>query len=471
MMPTVNADVEAGKALCQRLQGLLKDDSEDVDLEALRAELHHQPVVCIALAMDDLTCEQACQVFRALDEGCAAEVLSKIDPEYTREIVKRFKLKQFEHLVSELPPREASAIVAEAPEKLADELIADSQRSRAVDDEVTVDAENRMPYAEGTAGRLMTQIFVRLRPDMKVSAALEAVRQSDPETDIPNNLYVVAREKEGCEKLLGIISIRDLLMADPDRRVSDLMATDVTTVKASEEDDDVALLLSKYKFLSLPVLDEDDHLVGVIPADDLMRVAVSRLHRRYSQAVGTDAAAMEDASPFQAAKMRVPWLMATIVLELGAGAVISHFDDVLKRVILLASFMPVISAVSGNVGLQAAAITVRGLDTGEMGLKRSGAALLKEASTTLFMAAVCGTVLGVIGFVWSRHFQFSLVIGGALICSMMTAGMMGTIIPMVSKKLGFDPAATAGPFETAFQDIIGFGVFLALASLLLQSMH
>jgi magnesium transporter len=132
--------------------------------------------------------------------------------------------------------------------------------------------------------------------------------------------------------------------------------------------------------------------------------------------------------------------------------------------------MPVISAVSGNVGLQAAAITVRGLDTGQTSLKDRGGALLKEAMTTVLMALACGTVLGIIGFVWSRHFQFSLVIGGALICSMLTAGMMGTIIPMISKKLGFDPAATAGPFETAFQDIIGFGVFLALATLLLHSM-
>jgi magnesium transporter len=202
-----------------------------------------------------------------------------------------------------------------------------------------------------------------------------------------------------------------------------------------------------------------------------MHVVAARLHNRYSQAVGADAAAMEDASPLTAAKMRVPWLMATILLELGAGVVISHFGGVLKRIILLASFMPVISAVSGNVGLQAAAITVRGLDTGEMSLKSRGKALLKEAATSLLMALACGTVLGIIGLIWSRHILFSVVIGGALVCSMLTAGLMGTIIPMLSKKLGFDPAATAGPFETSFQDIIGFGVFLSLATILLRSMH
>jgi magnesium transporter len=140
---------------------------------------------------------------------------------------------------------------------------------------------------------------------------------------------------------------------------------------------------------------------------------------------------------------------------------------VLKEVILLASFMPVISAISGNVGLQAAAIIVRGLDTGHVSMSNWAGPLRKELTAALLMALVCGWVLGVVGAVWSKHLPFGVVIGGALTRSMLTAGFMGTIIPMVSKRLGFDPATTAGPFETAFQDVIGFAVFLWLASMLL----
>jgi magnesium transporter len=181
--------------------------------------------------------------------------------------------------------------------------------------------------------------------------------------------------------------------------------------------------------------------------------------------VGTDAAAMEKMTPAQAAMTRLPWLLGTMVIELGAGLLIDQFNEVLSKVILLASFMPIISAVSGNVGLQAAAITVRRLDTGDATARAARHALLKEAMTTFFMAIACGLVLAVIGGVWSRHLMFGVVIGLALTASMLTAATMGTLFPMVSKRMGFDPATTAGPFETAFQDVVGFGVFLGLATL------
>jgi magnesium transporter len=259
-------------------------------------------------------------------------------------------------------------------------------------------------------------------------------------------------------------------MASPEAKVGELMAREVKSIDAHAKSMDAARFLSKHKFMALPVLDRDGLLVGVIPADDLMMVALARLYNRYSQSVGTDAAAMERLTPFQAAEKRVPWLLGTMVIELGAALIVAHFNPILQKVILLASFMPVISAVSGNVGLQAAAITVRGLDVGPGSLGDRGKVLLKEIATTLFMAVVCGLVLGLIGGFWSRHLVFGLVIGGALTCSMVTAAFMGTLFPMVSKGLGFDPAATAGPFETAFQDMIGFGVFLGLATLFASRM-
>jgi magnesium transporter len=198
-----------------------------------------------------------------------------------------------------------------------------------------------------------------------------------------------------------------------------------------------------------------------------MDVMVEAFNQDIAKMVGTDADEMDRRSPAQVAKLRLPWLLGTMGIELVAGVVIARFDYVLTKVILLASFMPVISAISGNVGLQAAAIVVRGLDTGHVKMSESKRAVRKEFYTTLIMASVCGLLLGSIGAFWSKHPFFGLVIGAAMFASMMTAGFMGTLIPMVSKRLGFDPAATAGPFETAFQDVIGFGVLLYVASLLL----
>lgn len=268
------------------------------------------------------------------------------------------------------------------------------------------------------------------------------------------------------EKLLGAISLRDLAMCAPDRRVAEVMATDLVTFRPEAADDEAAALLSREKLLALPVIDAEGLLLGIIPADDAPGVVAARLRRLYARSVGGDAEAMARMTPVEAACTRTPWLLGTIVLELAAGLVIAHFNDVLERVILLASFMPVISAVSGNVGLQAAAITVRALDTGKLGSSRR--ALTRGAATSLLMAAVCGVFLGVIAIIWSRHVMLAAVIGVAMVFSMLTAGLMGTIIPMVSRRLGFDPATTAGPFETAFQDIIGFAVFLGLATAMVE---
>jgi magnesium transporter len=198
--------------------------------------------------------------------------------------------------------------------------------------------------------------------------------------------------------------------------------------------------------------------------DELLKIIMARLRSVYSKAVGTDAQKMAKLSSFQEAKLRVPWLLVTMTIELIAGLVIHRYDAILQKVILLASFMPVISAISGNVGLQAAAITVRAVDAKIPGGQHILKSVSREMATSLFMAIACGIVLGTVGAIWAKHVPFGLVIGGALMCSMITAGLMGTIIPMLSKKLGFDPATTAGPFETSLQDIVGFGVFLWLAT-------
>jgi magnesium transporter len=295
------------------------------------------------------------------------------------------------------------------------------------------------------------------------------VPRSDPKKELPNDMQVVRQEEVSGrtrERLLGVISIRDALMQPGDRLVADVMEEQVVCVSVDTESTSAARLLSKHKFLSLPVTDRDGFLVGVVPQEDLMQVTIAKLYERYSGAVGTDAAAMEAMSPVQAAKTRLPWLFGTMVIEMAAALLIDQFDAILKQVILLAAFMPVISAVSGNVGLQAAAITVRKIDMGTTSRRAAMATVVKEVLTTVMMAVACGAVLGTIGGFWSTHFMFGVVIGVALTCSMVTAAFMGTLFPIISKRMGFDPATTAGPFETAFQDVIGFGVFLGMATLL-----
>lgn len=402
---------------------------DDEELETLIALLPEAEVPDI---LSELAPEDAATMLRALPRHEAADVLEAMDPDDATDVVETMSAGEAEQFLHAMEPDEA------------------------------LELRELLAYPPDSAGGLMTPAFVGIEPDLRADEAIDGLRRLSQEVETFNYVYVIDPE----EHLLGVLSLRNLLLADPDTPVRSLMVQEVAKVRATEDQQVAAEMVRDLNLLALPVVDAEDHLLGIITADDAIDVLERELTEDLLRIAGTDAEEMERRSPVQIAQLRLPWLLGTMGLELVAGLVIHRFDHVLKEVILLASFMPIISAISGNVGLQAAAIVVRGLDTGHVSLNRWWKQLSKELETTLLMAVACGLVLGIIGAAWSRHLPFGIVIGVALTASMMTAAVMGTMIPMFSKRLGFDPATTAGPFETAFQDVIGFGVFLWLASLL-----
>jgi magnesium transporter len=385
----------------------------------------------------DLNPHQAATILRLLTHADAADMLEAMDPADATD------------LVEVLPPAVAEQILVEMAPSEADEV------------------RNLLTYPSDTAGGIMTPVFVTVSPELRANQAVAALRRiADGLTHI-SNVYVIDSQ----DHLLGVLPLERLVLAHTDQPVEALMVTDPIRVQATTDAFATAKLLLDRNLLAVPVVDADDRMLGVVTVANASDVIEAALSAVYLMQAGTVAEAMEHSIPLQVARLRLPWLFGTMAIELGSGVIISHFNQVLTQVILLASFMPVISAVSGNVGLQAAAIVVRGLDTGHITIRRWGQQVTKELSASLVMALACGAALGVVGAIWSRHLPFGLVIGGAMICSMLTAGFMGAVIPLLSKHFGFDPATTAGPFETAFQDVVGFAVFLWLASLLLPWLH
>lgn len=415
----------------------------------------------LAEATDRLSDAESLAVFSHLEDEKAMDFLFEVGPSLIRYLISNSPLDRIVSLLDLMPMDDAAEVVWDSDESIREELLA-SLAKRAPKDAAEV--RQLLSYPEGTAGRLMTDKFMRLRARQTVREALIQVRHLSPETETVNTLYVVGN---GGSLLVGVLSMRELITAPDSELVGNLMTTEVVTVTVDTPETEVARLVAKHDFLALPVLSPSGAFVGIVTVDDIIDVMIEGFNDDLAKLVGTDADEMDRRNPAQVARLRLPWLLGTMGIELGAGLVISRFDYVLTQVILLASFMPVISAISGNVGLQAAAIVVRGLDTGHVRIKEMKRALRKEILTTLLMATVCGLILGTVGSLWSKHPFFGVVVGIAMGASMMTAGFMGTVIPIVSKKLGFDPATTAGPFETAFQDVIGFGVLLWVASMLL----
>lgn len=425
------------------------------DLKTLRS-LPPQQLTDTLLALDSAA---LAQLFSRVGDDGIAELLAELDSHDAARLILKLSRPQAADVLEEMPPDDAADVVEELPPEDAAPIFVEMERDKARE------LKHLLAYPPESAGSLMTTDYVAVRPELTAAEALAVLRKAAATAETVHYVYVTERDTN---RLLGVLSLYRLTFSRPETLVRDLMTKDVIKVRADAPQQDAARLLQRHNLVSLPVIDGDDRLVGIITIDDVIDLLQEEFSEDYLRLAGADAEAMARRSPFEAARLRLPWLLGTMGIELFSGLVIAGFDDVLRQVILLASFMPIISAVSGNVGLQAAAIVVRGLDTGHVRMGAWRIALRQELETALLMALAAGVVLGTIGAIWSRHLPFGIVIGGAMIVAMLTAGFMGTAFPLVSKRMGFDPATTAGPFETAFQDVVGFAVFLWLASQLLH---
>lgn len=443
------------------LENKIREGLEADSQESLRGLLALQHPADIADIIDRLDEGDQLRVFLLLTHEQAAEVLDETGVEATRELLSKLAPAEAGDILDLLPADDVAEMLGEDVPDRQQSLLAEMEPQDAAD------ARTLLNYPPHTAGRLMTDRFARVQAEFTPAETIRHLHTIDPEVLTLDNLYVL--DSQG--RLLGVVSLREVILAPPEQKLVDFMSTQIISVAPDTDQQEVARLVSHYDLTAIPVVDAIGRMLGIVTVDDVIDVFVEEFSEDYLHMAGTDAEEMDKRTPLQIARLRLPWLLGTMVIELLAGGVIANFGDVLKEVILLASFMPVISAVSGNVGLQAAAIVVRGLDTGHVSMSNWKKQIGKELSTALLMALICGVVLGTVGAIWDHHLPFGIVIGVALTCSMMTAGLMGTMIPMISKRIGFDPATTAGPFETAFQDVVGFAVFLWLASLLVQWLH
>lgn len=435
----------------------------DGELDGLRALLALQHPADIADMLDRLDEREQVRVFRLLTKEKAAEVLDETDLDTTRELLSKLTPEEAGDLLDLLPADDAAEVLGEDVPERQQALLAEMEPEDAADVRVLLN------FPPNTAGRLMTDRFARVRPEMTAAETIAYLRQIDREVETLDNIYIVGAKDE----LQGVVALREVIFARGEQRLEEFMHTQLITVSPETDQQEVARLVSHYDLGSIPVVvggndASGGHIVGIVTVDDVIDIFVEEFSEDYLRMAGSDAQELEHKSPVQVAKLRLPWIMATLFIELGAGVVIHLFDHTLTKFILLASFMPIISAISGNTGLQSAAIIIRGLSAGLVQLSHWQQAVMRQLVSSMLLGGACGLALGAIGSLWSGSFAFGLVTFLGMFAAVTIAGVVGTVVPLTSKRLGFDPALTAGPFETAFQDVIGISIFLGLASVLLQ---
>ena len=459
---TYKSVLDVDTQLLEDITGLIHDKL-DGSLRNILADLYDFDIAVIVdnLEEDD----DAFYLFSLLDDETASNVLLEISDERKDEIVERLEGKKLSSIVSEMYSDDAADFVSELDDKEKHEVL---QNLDTIDKEDSQEVRELLQYDENTAGGIMAKEYVAVHCNKTVAEGIVEIQQQAEEVDQLYNIWVVDDEN----KLAGIISLKRfiILMKEPDKIIKDVMNPDVISVRADIDQQEVANIFRSYDLVSLPVVDMDGRVIGKISSDDIMDVMEEEYSEDVAKMVGSDSEELEKKSPFQIAKLRLPWVLITLGIEFIGGFVISQYDETLKKVILLASFMPVISAIAGNTGLQSAAIVVRALDTGLISLDRWFEPVKRQLQTTTIIGLVVGLIVGCIGFIWedSDKLLFAFTVAISMFISINLSGVVGTIFPFLSKKLGFDPAITSGPFETAFQDVIGVSIFLTLATYLLN---
>ncbi|MBI1926973.1 magnesium transporter, partial [Candidatus Poribacteria bacterium] len=363
-----------------------------------------------------------------------------------------------------MPADDVSDILANLPEDQREPLL------KLIKGKASEDIEQLLQYDEKTAGYIMTPNFFALPEETTASAATERIREM---ADVEMVFYVYVIDEDN--HLKGVLSLRQLVTTKPNTPLKDFMITRLYTVHTNTLQEEVARIVARYNLLAIPVLDEIDHLVGIVTIDDVIDVIREETTEDMLKMAGTGDVDIASQSVFKSTRARLPWLFASWVGGLAAGQAIGLFQGQLEKLAVLVVFIPIISGMGGNVGLQSSTIVVRGLATGEVNLKWIWKILRREFAIGALLGSLYGLLLGI--FAKLRYWNiaaatpnliwFPVVVALAIFLNMTLAATIGTLMPMLFKRLRIDPAVATSPFVTASLDVCGNLLYFIIARALL----
>jgi magnesium transporter len=436
----------------QRLIELIRQ--RDEKLQGFLENLHPSD---LAELVEDLNDQQKQEFFALLSDEDAAEIIQEME-EYDQ--VTLFRL---------LTRKRASAILREMALDDAVDLLGEMEDEESREiltllKEEAAEIRGLLQYPEDSAGGIMTTEFTALPYTLNVADAIQRLRQIAPDAETIYYVYVVDDKK----RLAGVVSLRELFAAKDSVLVKEIMRTNVIHVDVHMDQEEVARVVAKYDLLAVPVVDEGQHLLGIITVDDILDVVEEEATEDIYKLVGTSEVEGKDfldATAFNVASKRLPWLVISLLGGLVTGGVINFFEMTLHKVFALALFIPVIMDMGGNVGTQSSTVFVRGLATGEIEISEVWRYFFREVKIGFTMGLVTGGMLAAAATIWQPAIvNLGLVVGLTMFATVTLAAIIGTLIPMIFNNYGIDPAITAGPFVTTIKDVTGLLIYFLVAN-------
>ncbi len=429
------------------------------NIEALANLIAQMRAADLAELIMYLDSDERLFIIQMMEPEGAGEVLIELEQPVQIRILKDLDNQALSHIVEELDSDDAADLVGDLPAERAREVI------EAVDDDVSRELEKLLPYPEDSAGGIMALEFLSVKADVTVQDAIDSIREKGKDIE---NLYFIW-VTDDYDRLVGFISLKDLVLRKPETQISKIMNPEVISVNVRTDQEEVARMVMRYDLVNIPVVDDYNRLVGRITHDDIMDVIEEEADEDISLMAGVFDQEITEESAVRISRARLPWLVAALFGGIFAAAVIHRFAATLEQMIALSFFFPVVMAMGGNTGTQAATLVVRGLATGEITFVKIGKRLWMELRVALVNGLICGGILGLVVGFWLGDFRLGGMIAAALVLIILISGIIGSAVPLVLHRLNVDPALAAGPFVTTSNDIISLLIYLAIVTAFLRS--
>jgi magnesium transporter len=433
---------------------------ENKQYRTLRQRLIDSEPADIADLLTTAERDWAVIAFRLLPKTLAISVFDEMDGALQNRLLEAFSDQAARDLLESMPPDDRTELLEEVPAKVARRLLqilSPDQRRLTM---------QLLGYEEGTAGREMTPLFVDLHGDMTVAQALERVRRLAINRETVYECYVMDRLRH----LIGTVSLKDLVISDPNARVSDIMTPEPTFVSTHADREEAARELREHDLLAIPVVDAEQRLVGIITHDDVADILEQEATEdiyRFGAVPGTERGYFAS-RVFSVVRRRAVWLLLLIVVNTVTGSIIAGEEALLGEILILAAFIPLLIGTGGNIGAQSATVVIRGLATGEVNPKRALSVIVREAG----IGVVLGLILGGIALGWAyvlgRSLQVATVVSATLVAISVMATLVGGALPFLFRRLRIDPALVSAPFITTIMDVFGVLLYFGIAHMIVQ---
>ena len=432
-------------------QAVVSNDTKWLETHAL--DLHDAD---LAIIIDELDEDEAKSLYDLLDEERKADILAELDDEAQEELIKSLSSEEIASQLENMDSDDAADLIADLPQEKIEEVI-----SHIKDDEAADDIVDLLNYNEDTAGGLMQKEFIKAKIDWPVNRCVVELRKQAEEVEKVFTIYVVDDD----DRLVGFLSLKRLLFASPTTLIQDLYQDkNMISVKTSDDDEHVARVMEKYDLVSLPVVDLNNKLVGRITIDDVVDVILEEAEKDMQLASGISEKIESSSSVWRISRARMPWLIIGMLGGILGAQVISGFEGGISQVPALAFFIPLITAMGGNVGVQSSAIVVQSLARGD----DQFGSIFKKIGKEALVAVVNGILLSLIVYGFAYIFEsttLGLVVGISLFTVIMFAAVFGTLIPLMLDRYKIDPALATGPFITTLNDVLGLFIYLTIGVL------